>query len=69
MFSEYNPSRYSVRTETEFPAILTWMALIVAATFVWSLVFHWSGPLQLLLYVVADILLFAMVLLCHIRRE
>jgi hypothetical protein len=57
-----------MRSETEFPAILTWMALIVAATFAWSLVFHWSGPLQLLLYVAADIILFAMVLLLHIRR-
>jgi hypothetical protein len=58
-----------MRSETEFPAILTWMALIVAATFAWSLVFHWSGPLQLLLYVAADIILFAMVLLLHIRRR
>jgi hypothetical protein len=60
--------RRNVRPETEFPAILTWMALIVAATFAWSLVFHWSGPLQLLLYVAADIVLFAMVLLLHLRR-
>jgi hypothetical protein len=58
-----------MRSETEFPAILTWMALIVAATFAWSLVFHWSGPLQLLLYVAADIILFAMVLLLHLRRR
>ena len=51
------------------PILLTWCAVIIAATFFWSIRFGWSGTHQLLIYVAADILLFAMVLLFVIRRD
>ncbi len=51
-----------------FPAALTWCAVIIAGTFVWSLLFGWSGPHQLFIYIAADVLLFAMVLAFAVRR-
>ncbi len=51
------------------PALLTWGAIIIAATFAWSVFYGWSGTHQLLIYVAADILFFAMVLFFVVRRD